>query len=155
MKTAKGFTLIELLVVISLISILATLLMANLNAGRERGRDTQRKSDVKSIQTALRLYYNDKNRYPANNASGEIVGCDSYATPTACTWGDQWAVGTTIYMSKLPEDPLTGQSYEYAYDSATDIATVSVCLENKSDDKGVETTDTDWCSSGWMYESEI
>ena len=63
-KNKKGFTLIELLVVVSLLGVLATLVIANLNSARERTRDATRKSDLRNIQTALRLYYNDKGTYP-------------------------------------------------------------------------------------------
>lgn len=150
-----GFTLIELLVVISLIGILTTLLFANLNAGRARARDAQRKSDLKSIQTALRLYYNDKNRYPAHNSSDQIVGCESYTNPVACEWGEPWSVGSVIYMPVLAKDTLAGQSYKYEYDSENDLTTLSACLENKSDEKGIVTTDTSWCSSGWMYQIKL
>lgn len=134
-RLAQGFTLIELLVVVALIGILATLVMANLNAARGRSRDAQRKSDLRSLETALRLYYNDRNLYPANNSSGQIVGCDSYQSPGACTWGGAWVVGTTAYMSKLVKDPLPGQDYTYTADSTNDTYTLTACLENKSDDK--------------------
>ena len=67
-KQNKGFTLVELLVVISLIGILSTLVIANLNSARERARDAQRKSDLRNIQTALRLYYNDNAGYPASSS---------------------------------------------------------------------------------------
>lgn len=147
----KGFTLIELLVVVSLIGILATLVMANLTSGRSRGRDAQRKSDLRQISTALRLYYNDKGGYPTNNSSGQIMGCGSAGT-SLCDWNTQWAVGTTVYMSILPKDPLPNQSYKYTADSANDSYTLFSCLENKSDDRGVGTTDTTWCPSGWMYQ---
>ena len=65
-KKKKGFTLIELLVVVSIIGILTTLVAANLNSARERGRDAQRKSDLANIRTALRLYYNDNQAYPVD-----------------------------------------------------------------------------------------
>lgn len=155
----KGFTLIELLVVISLIGLLTTLVMANLTAGRSRGRDAQRKSDLKNISTALRLYYNDRNAYPAGNGADEIVGCTSYAAPSACVWGEPWTVtasgATTTYMPTLPADPLPGQVYKYEPDSVNDTFTLSACLENKSDDKGVATTETSWCASGWMFQITI
>ena len=78
----KGFTLIELLVVISLIGVLTTLVLANLNAARERGRDAQRKADLRNIQTALRLFYNDQGGFPTSN-NGQILGCLYRAT--SCT----------------------------------------------------------------------
>ncbi|HET7098809.1 MAG TPA: prepilin-type N-terminal cleavage/methylation domain-containing protein [Patescibacteria group bacterium] len=140
----SGFTLIELLVVISIIGILATLISANLNSARSRARDAQRKSDLRSIETALRLYYNDTGSYPTNNVSGEIMG---NAGGAKVDWGSVWAVGGTTYISKLPKDPLDGQLYKYEANSATDTYTLSACLENKSDASGVVTADASWCPS--------
>jgi type II secretion system protein G len=150
-KNILGFTLIELLVVISLIGILATLVMANLNAGRGRSRDAQRKSDMRNIATALRLYYNDRGAFPTNNTDGEIVACGSYTSPVACEWGEPWAVGTTTYMPILPDDSLEDQVYKYEVSSDRDSFTLEACLENKSDDKGVSTNETSWCTSAWEY----
>jgi type II secretion system protein G len=151
LKMKKGFTLIELLVVVSIIGILTTLVFANLNSARERGRDAQRKSDLSNIRTALRMYYNDKSEYPSNNASGEILGCGNLGT-TLCTWGEKWSVGNNTYMGVLPADPLISQVYRYQVDADHESFTLSTCLENKSDDKGITTDDLDWCITGWMYQ---
>ena len=147
----RGFTLVELLVVISIIGILATLVMANLNSARSRARDAQRKSDVRSIATALRLYFNDKGYYPSSNSSGEILGCGSAGT-SVCDWGSEWSVGTTVYMPTLSKDPLTGQTYAYELGTSSDMFTLSACLENKSDTSGIATTNTSWCPSGLMLQ---
>lgn len=117
-KSSHGFTLIELLVVVSIIGILATLITANLNAARSRSRDTVRKGDLKNLQTALRLYYNDKGSYPAS-----------------LPWGEEWSTSSTLYMSEIPKDPLPNQSYAYTNDPATDSYKLTACLENKSDSK--------------------
>jgi len=130
----KGFTLIELLVVISIIGILSTLIIANLNSARERSRDAQRKADLRNLQTALRMYYNDAGGYPSGLPA----------------WGSAWTVGLTTYMSALPKDPLSSQNYRYSFVDG-DNYTLEACLENKSDDKGVATSETGWCSSGWKY----
>ncbi len=144
----RGFTLIELLVVISIIGILTTLFLANLNAARERARDAQRKSDLRNIKTALRLYYNDAGGYPGS-ASGQIVGCGTLAAPTNCTWGGTFSTSTTVYMSILPKDPLSSQGYSYLQINSDDY-TLTACLENKSDTQGVSSGGT--CASDWMYQ---
>lgn len=141
----KGFTLVELLVVISLIGVLTTLVVANLNSARERARDAARKSDLRNIQTALRLYYNDVGAYPTSN-SGAPVACDG-----TCTWGASWENAGITYMGTLPGDPLSDQSYVYTYVDDENY-TLKSCLENKSDDKGETETNTTWCPSGWKYE---
>lgn len=93
MKTNKrlkeAFTLIELLVVISIIGVLTTLVFSNLNAIRERARDTQRKSDLKQYQTALETYANKS-------------GVSIYPTPAGNAAAD---LCVTIGFEACPEDP--------------------------------------------------
>ena len=138
-KTGAGFTLIELLVVISIIGILATLVMANLNSARSRARDAERKSDMRNISTALRLYYNDKSTFPAT-----------------FTFGAAFVSGTTTYMQNAPNDPLYNASdttpihYVYTQTNSGDGFTLKACLENGSDKQGVAADFS--CSSNWMFQ---
>ncbi len=132
-----GFTLIELLVVVSIIGILATLLVANYNATRQRARDAQRKSDLRNIQAALRVYYNDKGSFPSSNG-GKIAGCGSGST--VCNWGSSFSASGVVYMNVLPKDPSSDRSYYYDYDSGTGEYVLYTCLENKADDKCMSTS---------------
>ena len=125
----KGFTMVELLVVISIIGILATLLLANYNATRSRARDVQRKSDLRNIQTALRIYYNDEGEYPTSGAAGSIKGCDG----ASCAWGEPFVGIGTTYMSVLPADPQSpDRDYSYTWIDS-DTYTLGACLENASE----------------------
>lgn len=119
MKNNKGFTLIELLVVIVIIGILATLLMTNYIGVRARGRDTQRKSDLRQIQSALELYRSDVGEYPA--------------TLPAC--GSSLTSGGTTYMQKVPCDPTNSAPLVYLYQrTASKLSyTLATCLENVND----------------------
>jgi prepilin-type N-terminal cleavage/methylation domain-containing protein len=56
-KRQGGFSLIEILTVIAIISILATVIFANLNEARKRARDAVRLRDLKEIAHAADLYY--------------------------------------------------------------------------------------------------
>jgi prepilin-type N-terminal cleavage/methylation domain-containing protein len=57
----KGFTLMELLIVLALIAILAAILIAVINPGAimTRGRDTQRKGDLRNLSAATDAYIAD------------------------------------------------------------------------------------------------
>ncbi len=144
----RGFTLIELLIVMSLIGILATLVVVNFRSATMKGRDAQRKSDLRNIQTALRLYYNDYGRYPAGTST--MTACGTVAAPTNCTYGQAWLKAGTTYMNILPDEPLKTPDYVYTYVNDDDY-TLRACLENKSDPKGVVVATTT-CSSGYKYE---
>lgn len=130
-----GFTLIELLIVISIIGILAALVLTNVQGVRERARDARRKSDLASIKSSLRLYYNDQKSFPTSS-NGNIVGCGD--TITSCDWGQsRFAINDTIYMNTIPNDPSYGGSNTtatYSYYQTSDDSYILVAqLENKSD----------------------
>lgn len=108
----QGFTLIELLVVIAIIGILATLAVVALQNARKNARDAKRIADIKQIQTALELYFNDVGEYPASITS-------------------TIAYGGNIYMATVPLAPTPSDGdcledeNEYSYASA-DGSTYSV-----------------------------
>ena len=110
-----GFTLIELLVVIAIISVLAGLLVANFVGVRQRGRDAQRKSDLRQIQSALELYRSDNGNY-----SSTLPSC-----------GSAFTAGSATYMQKVPCDPL--QDTNYTFSSTGTAYTIYACLENTND----------------------
>lgn len=140
-KIARGFTLIELLVVISIIGILATLVSANLNAARGRARDAQRKSDLKNISTALRLYYNDNSSFPPE--ANFSFGAEFTDTATG-----------TVYMEMVPQDPIndpaTSQVYSYLRPDS-DTFVLSACMENASDNQALSVATT-VCPSGKQFQ---
>ncbi|PIT95006.1 hypothetical protein COT98_01485 [Candidatus Falkowbacteria bacterium CG10_big_fil_rev_8_21_14_0_10_39_9] len=84
MKSKKAFTLIELLVVIAIIGILATISVLALSNARAKSRDAKRVGDMKQVQTALELFFNDKNRYPTAEewATGQIYSTTTESTST-------------------------------------------------------------------------
>ncbi len=97
----KGFTLIELLVVIAIIGILSTLAVVSLQNARKSARDAKRVADVKQMQTALELYFNDWQGYPTDVISGnQIASGTDYVymvtVPTAPTPADGICT-TTVY----------------------------------------------------------
>ena len=128
MKNKKGFTLIELLVVIAIIGLLSTLAVVSLNSARSKARDARRTSDIRQIQTALDMYYNDQGEYPTE---ASVVNLGSTADSTlSSTNGFAATAAGTPYMASVPGDPQsTDQEYEYtSVDGST--YTIDFTLEN-------------------------
>ncbi len=75
--------------VIAIIGVLATLAVVSLQQARKNARDVKRLADIKQVQTALELYFNDQGYYPASTS---VTSSISY--------------GSNIYMASLPKAPL-------------------------------------------------
>lgn len=69
----RGFTLVELLVVITIIGILATLLIVSLTPARQKAKDSQLKTNLRTIVLAVERYAfsSPGGTYPANQTVGE------------------------------------------------------------------------------------
>jgi type II secretion system protein G len=104
----KGFTLVELLIVIAILGVLVTVGLAGFRSSQARGRDAQRKSNLKQLSSALELYFSDYEAYP-DASGGQIQGCGG----NPCTWGaGNFTDGKTVYFKVVPKDP---SDYSYFY----------------------------------------
>lgn len=120
----SGFTLIELLVVVSIIAILSTLIVVYFNTAKMSARDSRRLSDVKQIQLALKMYYNDVGIYP-----------------TLITAGSSIANAGTNYLLRVPANPTprgdngcTDQEYQYKQLESGARYSLGFCLGDTTDD---------------------
>ena len=117
----QAFTLIELLVVIAIIGILATLAVVSLQNARARARDSKRIADVKQMQTALELYFNDWNTYPTSSSIATSI-----------------ASGTSIYMATVPTAPTPNDgdcstaSNTYRYAQVGTSYSINFCLGSQT-----------------------
>ena len=84
-RSPSGFTIIELLVVLALISILATMGMAQYRQGIVHAREAVLKTDLFDLRDAIDQYYADKGQYPG--------ALDSLVTDG--------------YLRRIPVDPFT------------------------------------------------
>jgi prepilin-type N-terminal cleavage/methylation domain-containing protein len=119
----KGFTLIELLVVIAIIGLLSTLSVVALSSARQKARNAKRVADIKQVQTALELYYNDASSYPATISFGGT---------------GQIATSGTVYMAIVPtnaapynDGSCPNSNYTYNRDTATSYSIV-YCISDST-----------------------
>ncbi len=143
MKNNHSFTLIELLVVIAVLAGMMALLVPNFMSVREKSRDMRRKNDLKAIQKALELYSQNQNLrvYPT-------------ALPTSCQ--SLTDSNGTVYMQKLPLDPLVSCSnitskYYYVFPTPGQYFNyvLGACLENRNDPDAVT------CPAGFNSNSQV
>ena len=113
-----GFTLIEILVVVAIIGILASVLFASFEEGRQQSRDKSRQAELKEFQLAIELYKAQNGVYPdagCNAPDTNFAGPGLYGSG-AVTTCDVYIVGLTPdYIQTLPTDPNQEQDFDKGY----------------------------------------
>ncbi len=85
-KKLSGFTLIELLVVITIIGILASIVVVNLNSARGKGQDTAIKEQMSQMRAQASLFYDDNFGYAVKGTTpGVLNGSTGSCAATADT----------------------------------------------------------------------
>lgn len=92
----RGFTLIELMIVVAIIAILAGILIPNFVNARSQAQTAACESNLRSIATALELYYADNQIYPTATAAA--------VAPALLT------ANGVPYLNNTPRDPAAQNS---------------------------------------------
>src|SRR3989344_8006301 len=152
-KVKHGFTLIELLVVISIIAVLVGVASVSYSNAQKKARDNRRKSDLKSVQQALELYFQQNGKYPdlhSETGGRYYMACNVPGDSSWKDWGTEFSCDENgaadppkiVYMKTLPKDPLniTGvdttpyfQYIDILHPTDPQYYVISAKLENTSD----------------------
>ena len=121
MKKTNGFTLIELLVVIAIIGLISTMTLVVLRGKVLAARDVKRRADIATLQTAIAVYYSDRDIYPPPTVQGGPDDCtlnfiNNHNMYLCAVYEESWFLPTlSSYMTPSPpEDP--GQHSRPSYD---------------------------------------
>ena len=112
----RGFTILELLVVLAIIGLLAGLLLPALSAAREKARVAKVNVELRQIEVALEMYFEDHERYPPVRVSCNTSERDHWCQlPPELVQGGYLSGGGRNGMSCGMEDPFNpGHTYKYA-----------------------------------------
>src|SRR3989304_3740721 len=88
-RSEEGFTLIELMVVVLIIAILIAIAIPTFIGMRDRGYDSQSKSNLRNGITAAKTYFTDNESYSSMDAGDldSIENAVTFANQGSCTKG--------------------------------------------------------------------
>lgn len=128
-NSSLAFTLIEILIVVAIIGVLSAGFIILIDPQRhlQKARDSQRKSDLRQIQSAIEVYRADCGEYPSSPLGSSLTASCNGPSVT--------------YMQIVPRDPKTNRAYYYCTAScpgvpASALYTIYACIENTSDPDG-------------------
>lgn len=124
---SSGFTIVELLIVIVVIGILATLVIVTFNGIQQKGRNSQRQTDLKAVQSHISAFYADKGYYPtaAQLQSSTWVGTNLKGLDAEALRDPKQASGSTI-----GDTTATANQYGYVVQTETNTS----CATTGTDD---------------------
>lgn len=97
----QGFTLLEIMVVVVIISILALYVGPKIMGEPQKARINQAKLQIKSIETALKMYKLDNGVYPSTEQGLEAL----VQPPEVGQLAKKWRKGGYLEKSAVPKDP--------------------------------------------------
>lgn len=113
----NGFTLIELLVVVAIIGVLATIALLIFSDVQKGVRDLRRKQDLRTIQTALEIYYQKNGRYPCTlfqPQSWEVSSSDYWIKDDLRAGGNCGGKDLdSNYIDITPKDPKNSTGFPW------------------------------------------
>ena len=133
-KNIKGFTFIEIMVVVVIIGILATFLVPKIMGKPDEARVAKAKSDIKVIESGLKMYKIDNGKYPTTEQGLSALIKKPVIEPIP----RNWKKGGYLESTEVPLDPW-GNDYIYRSpgESDRDYEIISLGADGKEGGVGV------------------
>ncbi|MDY7034757.1 MAG: type II secretion system major pseudopilin GspG [Thermodesulfobacteriota bacterium] len=100
-KFYPGFTLIEVMVVVIILGLLATIIVPRFMKEPEKAKRTKTALQIRSIESALKMYKLDNGVYPDTEQGLEAL----IEKPSTGTIPTNWREHGYLESSKVPRDP--------------------------------------------------
>ena len=139
-KSVKGFTLLEVMVVIVILGILGSLVVPNLMGNLDKAKVQKAISDISALETTLKLYKTDNNRYPTTEQGLEALVEQTDIEPLPKRFPSDG------YLSSLPVDPWDN---EYILISPGEFGKIDVFSAGEDLEPGTEDDIGNWNLNEW------
>lgn len=135
----RGFTLIEIMVVIVILALLAALVGPKLIGRTDDAKIGTTKTQIKQLETALKLYKLDNGAYPSTDQ-----GLNALVTkPTVGIIPKNYKEGGYLESKQVPKD---GWGNDYIHVSPGEHGDYDLCSYGADGVKGGEGKNADICS---------
>ena len=136
MKTNKAFTLIEVLVVTAVISLMASIVSANVSASRQKAEDAHMKTEVQQVRNAVELYRQDNGGVPIPTVpEGSSYVAGSMVAEDTNEYKSSMQKLVPKYIPEVPTSP-SGLSYSYLATADEEDAVFAAVLNNDDTSDG-------------------
>lgn len=114
-KNQTGFAILELIILSFIILAFLIVLLVSYSSAHVKTRDTQRLTDIKQVQTALRVFYADNGFYPETSVSGVPKGIENFLQywPVAPVPAD--GACTQLQNQYIYSPLISGESFEVKF----------------------------------------
>ena len=139
-QVPNGFTFVEIAMVVSILAILSTIVIVNMNirGNKANANNVKRRTDLESIQKALDLRAQD---------TGDSLpsGFSTLNTTNKCIGTNVLCYNLTsdlvpLYLGSVPKDPKTGTDDDTGYTISEDQNTKVICLKAPDAELGEKIT---------------
>ncbi|WP_291319818.1 type II secretion system major pseudopilin GspG [Desulfonatronospira sp.] len=136
-----GFSLIELMIVVVILGLLAGVLVPRIMDRPDEARVTAAKTDIRTLEQALRLYYLDNGRYPTTEQGLEALINRPESDPVPRNWRSRGY----LEASSAPRDPW-GNEYIYRSpgDQGRDYEIISLGADGEEGGTGFDSEIRSW-----------
>lgn len=144
-----GFSKKDFFVVLTILVLLVSSIWLNLQVSLRKGRDIQRKNDIRGIHDALHAFQADFGFFPPSDDQGRIMACISDVNNVAtdqfgnviyesCEWGkdslkDVFDPSYPPYLGTIPNDPRAAEGRTYYYEASDSRFQIYGALEGSDE----------------------
>lgn len=133
-----GFTLIEVMVVVVILSILAAFIVPKIMERPDEARVMKARQDIRSLESALKLYKLDNYVYPSTDQGLEALVTKPAGSPEPKNYKEGG------YIERLPKDPWKNAYIYLSPGSHGDIDIYSLGADGQAGGEGVNADLGNW-----------